>query len=112
MANLLKQLIGKPEYIIPSMAEVSAIDWNGYNVVSTFSGCGGSCLGYRMAGYRVAWASEFIEAAQEVYKLNHPDSVLDVRDIREVEPEDIFDATGLGHGEIDILDGSPPCAGS
>ena len=100
----------KPPYKVPSMAEIEALPWNGYNVISTFSGCGGSCLGYRMAGFKVRWASEFIPAAQEVYKLNHPDSILDTRDIRQVQPQDILDATGLGVGEIDIMDGSPPCA--
>ncbi|MCZ7641410.1 MAG: DNA cytosine methyltransferase [Verrucomicrobia bacterium] len=51
--------------------------------MSTFSGCGGSCLGYRMAGYRVLWASEFIPAAAEVYRANHPTTPLDTRDIPE-----------------------------
>lgn len=100
----------KPPYRVPSMDEIRAIPWNGFNVVSTFSGAGGSCLGYRMAGYRVLWASEFIPAAQEVYRANHQNSILDTRDIREVQPEDILLATGMAQGEIDILDGSPPCS--
>ncbi len=102
--------VEKPAYSGPSMAEISAVPWNGFNVVSTFSGCGGSCLGYRMAGFKVLWASEFVEAARDTYKLNHPDSILDGRDIRTVAPEDILSAAGMEQGEIDILDGSPPCA--
>jgi len=100
----------KPPYIVPSMREIEGIPQNGFCVVSTFSGCGGSCLGYRMAGFRVLWASEFIPAAQETYKANHPLSILDTRDIRSVSPEDILSAVGMRKGEIDILDGSPPCA--
>jgi DNA (cytosine-5)-methyltransferase 1 len=92
------------------MTEIEALPWNGYNVISTFSGTGGSCLGYRMAGFKVLWASEFIPAAQECYRLNHPTSILDTRDIRQVQPQDILNAIGLGVGDIDILDGSPPCA--
>jgi DNA (cytosine-5)-methyltransferase 1 len=92
------------------MTEIEEIPWNGHDVVSTFSGCGGSCLGYRMAGYRVLWASEFIPAAQKVYKENHPDSVLDTRDIREVKSQEILDAIDQERGEVDILDGSPPCS--
>lgn len=92
------------------MEEVRQLPWNGYRVVSTFSGAGGSCLGYRMAGFRVVWASEFVPAAQEVYKLNHPDSYLSTEDIRDVSPEDILRQAGVEQGEIDILDGSPPCA--
>jgi DNA (cytosine-5)-methyltransferase 1 len=100
----------KPPYRVPLMSEIAKLPWNGRKVVSTFSGCGGSSLGYKMAGFRVLWASEFIPAAQETYAANHPKTILDTRDIREVKPQDILDATGLGIGEIDLFDGSPPCA--
>lgn len=103
-------MIEKPPYKVPLMADIEAIPWNGFNVVSTFSGCGGSCLGFRMVGFRILWASEFIPAAQEVYRLNHPNSILDTRDIRQVQPQEILEAIGLERGEIDILEGSPPCA--
>ena len=92
------------------MAEIAAIPWNGYTAISTFSGCGGSSLGYKMAGFKVLWASEFIPAAQEVYRANHKNTILDTRDIRKVSPDDILDAIGLKVGDLDLLDGSPPCA--
>ena len=98
----------KPPYKIPSMQEIEALPHNGYNVVSTFSGAGGSCLGYRMAGYKVAWANEFIPSAQEVYKLNHPNSYLSTEDIRNVTADDIISQSGIAKGDIDIFDGSPP----
>ena len=63
-----------------------------------------------MAGYRVLWASEFVEAARETYALNHPGVILDARDIREVQPEDVLRAVGMRPGEVDVLEGSPPCA--
>jgi len=100
----------KPKYQVSSMQEIESIKWNGFNVISTFSGCGGSCLGYRMAGFKVLYANEFILAAQEVYKLNHPNSFLDTRDIREIQPEEILEQIGLKKGELDLMDGSPPCA--
>jgi len=100
----------KPPYKIPSMAEIEALPKNGYDVVSTFSGCGGSCLGYRMAGFNVAWANEFIPAAQDTYVANHPSTILDKRDIRKIQPKEILDILGKNAGEIDLLDGSPPCA--
>ena len=40
----------KPPYRIPTMAEIKRTRLNGARVVSLFSGCGGSSLGYRMAG--------------------------------------------------------------
>ena len=98
----------KPPYKVPSMKEIAEIPWNGYNVVSTFSGGGGSCLGYRMAGYRVLYANEFVDEAQRTYKANHPKSHLDPRDIRRVTADDI--RAIIGNAEIDIFDGSPPCA--
>ena len=102
--------MSKPPYQVPSMSEIAALPWNGFTVASTFSGCGGSCLGYRMAGYKVAWASEFIPAAQETYRANHPETHLDTRDIRTVRPEDILDVLGMKPGELSLLDGSPPCS--
>ena len=48
-----------------------------------------------MAGFKVAWASEFIPAAQETYRANHPETHLDTRDIRTVKPEDILDVLGM-----------------
>lgn len=100
---------GTEPYKVPSMREIEAIPWNGYKVVSTFSGGGGSCLGYRMAGFHVVWANEFVEAAQETYRLNHRNTFLDTRDIRTILPEEILQQTGLKRGELDLFDGSPPC---
>ena len=100
----------KPPYLVPSMAEINSLPWNGFNVVSTFSGCGGSCLGYRMAGFRVVWANEFVPAAQESYRANKAaDCFLDCRDIHQVTAEEILAQTGLQAGELDLFDGSPPC---
>jgi len=92
------------------MVEIAAVPDNGLRVVSTFSGCGGSCLGFKMAGYQVLWASEFIPAAAEVYRANHPNTILNTQDIRKIEPNAILAAIGLKRGEIDVLEGSPPCA--
>lgn len=101
----------KPAYRVPTMAEIRALPWNGFNAVSFFSGCGGSSLGYRLAGYRVLYANEFVDAARDCYARNKADyTVLDARDIRDVRAADVLDAIGLAVGELDLMDGSPPCA--
>lgn len=101
----------KPPYAVPSMAEIAALPSNGLTVASTFSGCGGSSLGYRMAGYRVLWANEFVPAARDTYRANAaPYTHLNDQDIRTVTPADLLDQAGISAGELDILDGSPPCA--
>jgi DNA (cytosine-5)-methyltransferase 1 len=93
------------------MAEVAAARGSaGLTVASTFSGCGGSCTGFEMAGYRVVWANEFLPIARESYAANHPHTLLDGRDIRLVQADEILEAAGLAPGELDVLNGSPPCA--
>lgn len=101
----------KPPYAVPSMAAIRELPWNGFNAISTFSGCGGSSLGYRMAGFRILWASEFIDAARDSYRANKADyTILDGRDIREVTAAEILTAIKMQPGELDLFDGSPPCA--
>jgi DNA (cytosine-5)-methyltransferase 1 len=97
----------KPPYRVPSMDEVRATGHNGLVVVSTFSGAGGSCTGYRMAGFEVLWANEFEPNASLCYAANHPTTVLDTRDIRSITGGDIREA--IGDVDIDLFDGSPPC---
>ena len=80
-------------------------------VVSTFAGCGGSSLGYEMAGAEVVAAVEWDPHAAMCYRLNHPHTKVFEGDIAHVTGEAILDATGLDVGELDILDGSPPCQG-
>lgn len=99
--------VTKPPFAVPTMAEIAKVEPNGLTVVSTFSGGGGSCTGYRMAGYQVVWANEFEPTAAATYAANHPEVHLDTRNIRDVQGSDILEAIGLD--SIDVLDGSPPC---
>lgn len=102
--------VAKPPYVRPSMADVRSIERNGLRVVSTFSGAGGSCLGFALAGFTTAYASEFVALAADTYAANAPDVPLDRRDIREVTASSIREYAKLGEDEIDVLEGSPPCA--
>lgn len=101
----------KQPYSVPLLSEIENSPWNGMKVASLFSGGGGSSIGYRMAGYRVVWANEFVEQARQTYIANSsPATIVDPRDIREVKGSEILSACGLSAGELDVLDGSPPCA--
>ena len=100
----------KPAYRVPSLAEIMAGPRNGFTVASSFSGAGGSSCGYWMAGFTVSWASEFVPEAADTYLANWPGARLDTRDIRDVQPADVLQQLGLGKGELDVWDGSPPCA--
>jgi DNA (cytosine-5)-methyltransferase 1 len=80
-------------------------------VVSTFSGCGGSSLGYKQAGFQVLAAVEHDAHACATYRANFPNTALIDRDIHTVKGKEILKLVGLAKGELDVLDGSPPCQG-
>lgn len=75
-------------------------------VFSCFSCCGGSTMGYKLAGFDVIGCNEIDPKVIEVYKANHKPrfaftcSIRDMLTLKEL-PEELFD--------LDILDGSPPC---
>jgi len=81
-----------------------------FNVVSLFAGGGGSSTGYRLAGGKVLAINEFIEAAQNAYARNYPETFIFKQDVRLLNGELILNQIGLKKGELDILDGSPPCS--
>lgn len=76
---------------------------------SFFSGCGGSSTGHKMAGINILYANEFIPAAQDTYEKNAPTTFMDRRDIRNVTVKEVLKHMKLKKGDLDLLDGSPPC---
>ena len=80
-------------------------------VVSLFAGCGGSSLGYSMAGYRELLAVEWDDNAVETFRLNFPDVPVYHGDIAKLSVEECLRLAGIQTGELDVLDGSPPCQG-
>jgi DNA (cytosine-5)-methyltransferase 1 len=82
-----------------------------FSVVSTFSGCGGSSLGYQLAGGKVLLAVEWDQNSVDTYRLNFPTTDIYHGDICALSVNDVLDRTGLQPGDLDIFDGSPPCQG-
>jgi DNA (cytosine-5)-methyltransferase 1 len=81
-----------------------------FNVISCFAGGGGSSTGYRLAGGNILLVNEFVEEAIASYKQNYPDTPVLVDDIKKYKSEDFLKMAGIKEGELDILDGSPPCS--
>lgn len=79
-------------------------------VISLFSGIGGSSEGYLAAGADVLASVEFLDYQAKVYRDNHPETRLYEEDIRKLDPLEIIKDLGLKVGELDVLDGSPPCS--
>lgn len=82
-----------------------------FTVVSTFSGCGGSSLGYTLAGGKVLLAVEWDDNAVATYRANFPKTSIYHGDIAKLTLEECLNLAGIKPGELDILDGSPPCQG-
>ena len=88
---------------------------SGPTVISTFSGPGGSSLGYERAGCDVRAAldcapGKFSNHIPETYRRNHPDTTFVEQDARETTADELLEAAGVERGELDIIDGSPPCS--
>lgn len=80
-------------------------------VISTFAGAGGSSLGYSMAGFRELLAVEWDGAAAETFRRNFPGVPVHEGDIAGLGLEECLRTAGLEPGQLDVLDGSPPCQG-
>lgn len=100
---------GKPPYRVPLVSEILAMPRSGLTCMSTFSGCGGSCLGFEWAGYRPLLAVEFVPAAADSYEANHVGVPVYRDDIRSLTAKKALEIMGLAKGELDVLEGSPPC---
>ncbi len=83
---------------------------NKFNVISTFAGGGGSSTGYRLAGGKILCVNEFVQEARNTYSENYPNTPILPDDIKELTGQELLDASNIGVGELDILDGSPPCS--
>lgn len=70
-------------------------------VVSLFSGCGGTDLGFHLAGHNIIYANDIDKTACETYKINFPDVNVAVGDIRKIK----------SFPEGEILLGCYPCQG-
>jgi len=80
-------------------------------VISLFAGCGGSSLGWSMAGFRELLAVDFDERCATTFRLNFPDVPFLVADLMELDMDDLVAAAGDELDGLDVLDGSPPCQG-
>jgi DNA (cytosine-5)-methyltransferase 1 len=78
-------------------------------VISTFAGAGGSSLGYSMAGFRELLAAEWDANAVQAFRLNFPEVPVYHGDIARLTAGQVLEMAGLKPGELDVLDGSPPC---
>ena len=94
-------------YTLDELKESS--DRKRFTYISFFAGGGGSSAGYKLAGGDCRFVNEFQQVAVDTYLENWPGTPHICGDIKSVTGKQIMEMTGLKVGELDILDGSPPC---
>ncbi len=93
-------------YSVPSVGD----DFH-FDVVSLFSGCGGSSLGYKWAGGKIRLAVDNNADAVATYRANFPGTPVCHGDITNLSVEECCRLAQVRPGELDVCDASPPCQG-
>jgi len=78
-------------------------------VVELFCGCGGTSLGFEMAGFEIAVGCDIHHPSINTFKSNHKNASTILGDIRKVTPKMILKLLDGRH--IDVLIGGIPCQG-
>jgi DNA (cytosine-5)-methyltransferase 1 len=79
--------------------------------VDLFSGAGGITLGLVNAGFNVVYCADLDEGCEATHKRNFPSIPFQRKAVQDIKGAEILKATGLQHGELDLLIGGPPCQG-
>jgi DNA (cytosine-5)-methyltransferase 1 len=80
-------------------------------VISLFAGCGGSSLGYSFAGFKELLAVDWNKAALTTFGINFTNVPVYCGDIKNLSAEQCLNMANIKCGQLDVLDGSPPCQG-
>ncbi len=78
-------------------------------VVELFCGCGGTSLGFEMAGFHIALGCDIHAPSIETFQHNHPNSSTILGDIKKIKPAQIQKI--LGEHSVDVLIAGVPCQG-
>lgn len=79
--------------------------------IDLFAGAGGLSEGLREAGFTSLYANEIDQTYAQTYAHNHPDALVESKDVRNVNPKQIRKKLGIEKRQLDLLAGGPPCQG-
>lgn len=77
-------------------------------VIDLFAGVGGLSLGFLQAGFEIVYANEYDKSIANSFKKNHPNTIVDYTDIRDINFEKVFRPF---ENKVDVVMGGPPCQG-
>lgn len=78
-------------------------------VVELFCGCGGTSVGFEMAGYQIGLGCDIHKFSIETFRMNHEGVSTILGDIHNVKVEDVINL--LNGRQVDVLIGGVPCQG-
>lgn len=78
-------------------------------VVELFCGCGGTSLGFEMAGFEIVLGCDIHTPAIKTFQKSHPKASTITGDVKKVNPEKI--KALLNGRQLDVLIGGVPCQG-
>lgn len=78
-------------------------------IVELFCGCGGTSVGFKMAGFNVALGCDILIPGIQTFKHNHPNTSTILGDIKKINSSVIKEI--LGNRQLDVLIGGVPCQG-
>lgn len=93
----------------PKIERGTSLPINQLNVVELFCGCGGTSLGFEMAGFHIAVGIDIHAPSIETFKQNHPGVSAILGDVKKVQPKQVKEL--LGEKEVDVLIAGVPCQG-
>ena len=83
-----------------------------YTTVDLFAGAGGITEGFRLQGeYKCVCANDFDEEAQHTFTYNHPSVPYILKDIRNLDSDEIIQNIESEEKNVDVITGGPPCQG-
>lgn len=78
-------------------------------LIDIFSGCGGVTQGFKNTGFQVLSAVEHDPIIATTYSVNHPNVVMYVKDVRDVDPQEMMERCNIQRGELTVLSVCAPC---
>jgi DNA (cytosine-5)-methyltransferase 1 len=78
-------------------------------VAELFCGCGGTSLGFEMAGFETVLGCDIHTPSTQTFQANHPNCSTITGDVKKVNPEVIKEL--LNGRQLDVLIGGIPCQG-
>lgn len=93
----------------PILIKSGALSNGKPTVVELFCGCGGTSLGFEMAGFEILLGCDIHQPSIETFRVNHPNSATILGDVRNVTPEMVQKL--LNGRSPDVLIAGVPCQG-